>query len=182
MNGGEISWNDAQVGLYWYDGGGLAIRSAGAVFTMNGGSIHDNTAIGLGGGISVGPDSDNCTLKLTGGEIYNNSVNRYGGGVWIYENLNATFTMSGGKIRNNSAVYWGGGVCINSGNTFNMTGGEITGNFGGWYGGGIYIHNNILDANGKINGDPSIGSKVNGKGSIYGNTGLAEQNDVYYAL
>jgi hypothetical protein len=45
-----------------------------------------------------------------------------------------------------------------------MTGGEITGNSAP-RGGGLY-----LSANGTLTGNPSIGSKVNGKGSIYSNT------------
>jgi uncharacterized repeat protein (TIGR02543 family) len=166
MNGGEISGNEANGGHWLYDGAGVGIHGAGAVFTMNGGSIHDNTALRVGGGILVGMQANNSTLKLTGGEIYNNSAVLSGGGVCIYENLNVTFDMSGGKIRDNQTSYYGGGVYINSGNTFNMTGGEITNNSAGWDGDGVY-----LGSGSTFTGNPSIGSKVNGKGSIYGNDG-----------
>jgi uncharacterized repeat protein (TIGR02543 family) len=93
MNGGEISWNTGTGGSYMKDGGGVSISGAGAAFTMNSGSIHDNAGVLLGGGIFLSEYAHNCTLKLTGGEIYNNSVGMDGGGVWIYENLNVTFEM-----------------------------------------------------------------------------------------
>jgi uncharacterized repeat protein (TIGR02543 family) len=170
MNGGEISGNKA-TGLNWfYDGGGVAIRSAGAVFTMNGGSIHDNTSGSYGGGILVGPDSNNCTLKLTGGEIYNNrGVGFDGGGIYIHSNLNATFNMSGGKIRNNTSLWGGSGVHIaDSFTSFTMTGGEIYAN--------TTTNDSFGDTGGvvgTVNGSPQIGGTTApgaGKGWIHGNT------------
>jgi hypothetical protein len=166
MNGGEIAFNTTIGGYYWDDGGGVAILGAGAVFTMNGGSIHDHPGGLLGGGILVGAGADNSTLNLTGGEIYNNSALYYGGGVWIYENLNATFNMSGGKIRNNQTPFNGGGGSIFGGNTFNMTGGEITGNTAGLDGGGMWINGTLIGGNPQIGGT----NPGTGRGWIHGNT------------
>jgi uncharacterized membrane protein len=189
MSGGEISYNTASGGDAV--GGGVALTGANTVFTMSGGEISHNSANdynAYGGGVSVCGGA-NCTFTMTsgviksniagygggviiiggskfylsGGEISGNSAAN-GGGVGLEYGSGGTFNMSGGVIRNNTATYDGGGAYVLTNCTFNMTGGEITDNTGP-RGGGLY-----LSANGTLTGDPSIGSKVSGKGSIYGNT------------
>jgi hypothetical protein len=163
MNGGTISSN------YGWVGGGVCMGDNSA-FTMNGGVIANNTSEHYGGGIMM--SGGGSVFNMTSGEISGNKAMGYGngGGIYILAGRNAAFTMSGGVIRNNEGTYQGGGMFINGGNTFTMTGGEITGNISSGVGGGVWIDRDVLGANGKIIGDPSIGSKVSGKGSIYGNT------------
>jgi hypothetical protein len=84
----------------------------------------------------------------------------------VYINSGNTFNMTGGEITDNSVGQDGGGVYTGSGSTFNMTGGDITRNSAVWYGGGLCVESGSI-----LTGDPSIGSKVSGKGSIYGNNG-----------
>jgi hypothetical protein len=77
------------------------------------------------------------------------------------------FNMTGGKISGNKAT--DGGVVYVYNAIFDMRGGEITDNTADNCGGMYLSGNNILDATGKICEDPSVGTKVAGKGSIYGN-------------
>jgi uncharacterized repeat protein (TIGR02543 family) len=149
-------------------GGG--VRMDGGTFTMSGGEISDNRTTADGGGVLL--DGENTVFTLSGsGEISGNTAGGYGGGVRIafgegIQVLNQIFDMSGGIIKDNVAGHYGGGLCggdVTS--VFNMTGGEITGNtitYGG-SGGGVYINFTT------VTGDPSIGTKVEGKGSVYGN-------------
>ncbi|MDR1286388.1 MAG: hypothetical protein LBK08_02155 [Treponema sp.] len=111
MYDGEIAWNDAERA-----GGGVHVFGVvAALFTMEGGKIHDNTSRGGFGG---------------GG----------GGGVNV---VDGSFTMNGGEIYSNTAVGWpGGGVAAGYGNTFfTMNGGSIYLNIcdpGPPTGGGVY--------------------------------------------
>jgi hypothetical protein len=85
MHSGEISGNTA------YNGGGVCV---GGTFTMNGGTISDNTATSSNGG---------------------------GGGVFF---ITGTFTMNGGTISGNKALSdsKGGGVYIQNGAIHIVTG------------------------------------------------------------
>ena len=106
------------------DGGGI---NGGA--TMNGGSIHDNTAGRHGGGIGT-----SGSVTVNGGEIYNNIAKYDGGGVYT-----SSLTMNGGSIHDNTAGRYGGGVGHDSYLwTFKMYGGEIRDNYAGNSGGGVY--------------------------------------------
>jgi hypothetical protein len=78
--------------------------------------------------------------------------------------------MSDGEISWNNAKgggYWydGGDVYVLRNTTFNMTGGEVTLN-NATTGAGLFLNGAAT-----LTGNPSIGSKVDGKGSIYGNEG-----------
>jgi uncharacterized repeat protein (TIGR02543 family) len=182
MTGGTISGNEA----IEY-GGGVSMMGTNGVFTMSGGTISGNEAYDIGGGVymiggafmmsgsgkisgnksvttgggGAGVFMDGGTFTMSGGEISGNNASN-GGGVTLWEHTNATFNMSGGVIKNNTAAHDGGGVFAMTATTFNMTGGEVTINHAP-VGGGLYLSGNLT-------GNPSIGSKVNGKGSIYGNT------------
>jgi len=145
-------------------GGGVCVGSG--IFTMNGGTISDNTTVAKyyhyyygGGGVYVsgtfsmlnGKISDNTSdyegggvkvgggkFTLSGGEISGNTAERGGGGMYIGSN---TCTISGGTISGNIANNGGG---IYSSNTFNMRGNAIVANnTAKSHGGGIYSHGNF---------------------------------------
>ncbi|MCL2033044.1 MAG: InlB B-repeat-containing protein [Methanomassiliicoccaceae archaeon] len=146
-------------------GGGVANRTAAAVFTMNGGEIYRNTASYGGGVYNYGG-----TFTMKSGDIFGHTTAIYGGGVYntgtfnmsqgdvpstIYGNMasegggvhnceaSAEFNLSGGAILGNAASYTGGGVNNEDRAKINMSGGTISGNtaiLGGTssgFGGGI---------------------------------------------
>jgi hypothetical protein len=197
MTGGIISGNTAR--SYTGGGGGVAMgRTGGGIFTMTGGTISNNTAsanvgggvmanggefmmdggtisgntANIGGGVAVFGAGNSFTM--TKGTISGNSgVSNAGGGVFVA--AVGVFTMNGGTISGNTATGGGGGVMVDN-CVFTMNGGEITGNNAQFIGGVYLLGSNSVDANGKIRGDPSVGSKDSSKGSIYGNTA----GDVHY--
>jgi hypothetical protein len=154
----------------WVSGGGVSVRQA--MFTMEGGAIYRNVALGhgsQGGGVYI--IGEGSVFTMNGGTISGNiadggTFNAWGGGVIVVE---ATFTMSGGSISGNSAIGGrgssrgsqgdigsGGGVAVIN-TTFTMTGGSISSNTAGW-GGGIFV--------GAMEGDNTF---VLEGGTIYGN-------------
>lgn len=118
MNSGEIYGNYAIK-----HGGAIQIwgnhegNKIPAVFTMNGGTIHNNKAGVVGGAIAV---SDYSSFIMNGGEIKNNATtdsSKRGGGVGFGDN-NTSMTVSGSaKIYNNAAkdtvnnLYIGSNTC-----------------------------------------------------------------------
>jgi uncharacterized membrane protein len=153
MDGGTVSYNTSD------SGGG--VRIDGGEFTMNNGLISENHSTGYGGGVLL--IGGGCTVTMKNGEISNNRADNGGGGVVIWRNANLVFNMEGGLITGNYAYNWGGGLYTIYGGVFNLTGGDITGNSARVGGGGIYISSSTL------NGNFSIGEKVDGKCSMYGN-------------
>jgi predicted outer membrane repeat protein len=133
---------------------------------MSDGSINNNEAGSVGGGVHLGPNSDaamsggdvtgndaqggggfdfagNGTFTMAGGRIYSNMSNNdagggHGGG-GVQFGLNAAFDMEGGKIYSNEASYRGGGIHFAGGNAvFNMkSDAEIQGNTAYRSGGGV---------------------------------------------
>ena len=148
VNGGELIMNAGSVieGNRALFGGGVQLAD-GAVFTMNGGTISNNTAFvaawspwgsSTGGG---GIWTECSTLIMDGGAVKNNVVINEGGG------LSATF---GGGI--------GGGSNFGTGfeSTFVMNGGTISGNVA-WQGGGVRLFNaNVTINDGNISGNGAI--------------------------
>jgi hypothetical protein len=132
-----------------YGGGGVYVDSYG-FFTMNDGTISGNTTSGgYGGGVYT-----YGTFTMNGGTISGNTASGgYGGGVYVF----SRFTMAGGEIRDNTATT-GGGVYV-SGTTSTMNDGIISGNTatGPGGGGGVYV------------ADPSTFTKT-GPSVIYGDT------------
>ena len=151
--GAEISNNTAGT-----VGGGVFISGCygAAAFTMNGGTIKNNTVTASntnsslyfgGGGVYLYGYTDNCSFTMNGGEITGNSVpdatsfSNGGGGVYVYSYRSTTsFIMNGGKISGNtsalgSGLYNSRNSTINDGEidgvynayTLTMKGGEITG-------------------------------------------------------
>jgi len=130
-------------------GGGIilmaaAAQAAPAQFTMNGGIIRNNAAIGTsndgGGGVEM---QTRGVFTMHGGDIDSNFSRQTGGGVRLLSNT--AFTMYGGTIYGNTANSAGGGVrvSVTAGaavpSNFNMHGGEIVGNNAGSFGGGVDV-------------------------------------------
>ena len=111
------------------DGGGVCVDGANSKFTMNGGTISDNSTATSGGGVCV---RNSATFEMNGGIIKSNTATS-GAGVYV-TGAGSKFTMNGGTIYNNTATTGGeggagggGGVKV-AGGTFNLIGGTITGN------------------------------------------------------
>jgi len=166
MEDGSSVTNVTNTGIW-----GGAVRVWGT-FTMNGGTISDNTA--TDGGVAVYEG----TFTMNGGTIYNNSkrgvhVSRSGG----------TFTMTGGTISGNKE----GGVDVGSESSFTMSGGTISGNQAG-DGGGVYAGGTFTMSGGVISGNTAsmgggvfVGSygnlnKTAAGGIIYGNDDATNKN------
>ncbi|MCC8160280.1 MAG: dockerin type I domain-containing protein, partial [Oscillospiraceae bacterium] len=147
----EISNNEAS-----NYGGGVYIFRYGGTFTMEGGTISNNTATS-GGGVYL--DSGK-TFNLTGGTVDGNTATTSGGGVYVYSK--GTFNMTGGEVSNNTAASSGGGV-YNEG-TLSITNSTVTKNTAETYGGGIYAGN---------------GFTISGLVDITENTVNGEANNAY---
>jgi uncharacterized repeat protein (TIGR02543 family) len=143
---------------------GVRLEGTG-VFTMNGGSIRDNTSLSYGGGVKV----DGGLFTMSGGTISGNEVIYEGGGVAL-TGTGGTFTMSGGTISGNTANNRGGGVALTgTDGTFTMSGGTISGNTASNDGGGVAI----LGTRSKfyMNGGVITGNKAQNNGcggGVYG--------------
>jgi hypothetical protein len=141
LTGGAVS-DDA------FGGGGVCV--SGGRFTMNGGTISNNTIIAatgeaLGGGVYVTGGS----FVMEGGTIRDNETNNsggkaYGGGVYV---TGGSLVVEGGTIRDNTVTSFsdnacGGGVYV-TGGSFTMNGGTISDNtnngHGEAVGGGVYV-------------------------------------------
>lgn len=134
ISGGSVDNNDARIGGGLFAGGSKYYQMG----YITGGSISQNTASDLGGGIAVNA----CMgVEMSDGVIsYNSAAN--GGGAAVCWGENRGFTLLGGSIENNSAVNEGGGVCLrslsNKKSSFYACGGSITDNTAN-DGGGVAI-------------------------------------------
>nr|AGS53063.1 hypothetical protein [uncultured bacterium contig00033] len=147
MRGGTIAGNSTASFSRDYPvyGGGVSVINSGTAFTMNGGTISNNTASGgFGGGVYV---YNGGIFNMNGGEISGNtaainnddrgrgSFGGSGGGLYIVGG--GTFRMSNGDISKNNAHAEGGGIYADS--IFAMSGGTVSGNTAREYGGGVYV-------------------------------------------
>jgi uncharacterized cupin superfamily protein len=174
------------------DGGGVYVEAG--TFTMSGGTISGNTAIGVrgnGGGVYIcqnipnGYSKKSSSFIMQGGTISGNIAGRDGGGVYEQE---GTFTMNGGTISGNAARS-GSGVCISQKGgvygTFTMSDGTISGNTAREDGGGVYNGGRFTMNGGTISGNTaSLGGGVRGSftmngGTISGNTASLGGGGVY---
>ena len=135
-NGGTFNMYNGRINLNKADQGAGVYNADGGTFTMSGGSITANTAIGdnaNGGGVYNGG-----AFAMHGGIINDDQAYQSGGGVYN----SGTFTMSGGSINHNiTDESNGAGVCNAKGGTFTMSGGSVTSNEVSEYfgiGGGVY--------------------------------------------
>ena len=154
-------------------GGGVHIAANGA-FTMNGGEISGNTALGSnnGGGVYMADYNSSgaiAVFTMNGGKISCNKASS-GGGVYMGRGWSSgqyanSFTMNGGEIFHNTASGSGGGVCL--GNQYaelSMHGGTISNNEATGNGGGVYISSSSYFNmhNGTISGNYAQGSSGGG--------------------
>ena len=166
-------------------GGGVWIR--GGDFTMTGGLMYRNTALGGGGAVRI---SHGGSFTMTGGVLLENS-SWAGGGVhvgggsdieWDPDGTLATgstFILDGGDIIENWSPLWGGGVAIGNLGRFVMRGGEIFGNDGG---DGAAIDNDeggtVIIRGGRI----SFNTSVTGGAGAISNFSLVEMWDGWVAF
>jgi hypothetical protein len=145
------------------------VAGTNGIFTMASGTISGNSGENSGGGVLI--TGLNSEFTMSGGKISGNTVfiteqDNGGGGVTVKADGN--FALNGGVITGNTASLRGGGLYVNNA-IFDMEGGEITDNNAlvvMFYslGSGVYLSgSNSVDANGKIRGDPSVGTKVEAK-------------------
>ena len=151
MNAGAIDANKS----VW--GGGVGV-GADAIFTMNGGTISNNTThnpnSGYGGGVQVATHGkfilEGGTLSgnssSTGGAVYVGEGTYIGGSPFDYSN----FEMNGGTIIHNTSTSIGGGVAMSANGNMLMNGGIITDNKAVNIGGGVAV--SIQGYNSKSNG------------------------------
>jgi hypothetical protein len=119
-------------------------------FTMNGGSITNNTTTTIGG---VGPVTctGNSTFTMNSGIISHNFSHAVAG---VIITNNTTFTMTGGTITNNESDWDGAGVAAQATCTFTMTGGTISDNTCNLAsGGGVFITGSFIMSGGAITGN-----------------------------
>lgn len=146
--------------------GGGVYNSVDGTFTMKGGRITENTAMGTsttalnsstGGGVF-----NSGTFTMSDGEISHNTAAK-GGGIqsgidpdFSDKRAEAKFIMNGGRIEYNTATANGGGLFVYTRSVAIITRGRIEYNEaqgkhgGGYSGGGIYI--NQSEGNEKQNG------------------------------
>jgi len=126
-------------------------------FTMNGGTIKNNTAQ-YGGAIADNSNSP-ITITINAGEITGNAANGDSSMTWggaIYSG--STLIINGGEITNNSTTGRGGGIYkAGNGTIFNMTGGTIKENTArdlasySSSGGNVYVASGTFTLDGKAN-------------------------------
>jgi hypothetical protein len=178
-DGSRITGNTSSVAT---TGGGVNI-TAGSVFTMDGGSIDNNSnkisnAAAQGGGVRNGG-----TFKMTGGTIQENTADNgtndrgaYGGGVY---NMNGTFEMSGGAIQKNKCISnktngtFGGGVYQSAnGSSFTMSGTAKISDNEAQTGGGVAFQGTFTMTGGSIENNKSTSPDTTSPGGggvlVYG--------------
>ncbi len=119
-------------------GGGIFVSMTGAL-TLNGGTISNNTAETMGGGVATWDhwSGDYDDIYNHDIDFYNNTFSKF---------YPASFTMNGGTITGNkapdnpnkNASGTGGGVYAGS-SAVTLSAGTISNNFAGKQGGGVYV-------------------------------------------
>jgi hypothetical protein len=136
---------------------GVRIEGSYSEFTMNGGTISGNSC-SMGGGVRIAGVGSKFTMN--GGFISSNTTNGFGGGVELHFS-NTEFEMKGGEISGNYAGQCGGGVILQAaGSKFTMTGGTIHDNTAEYDGGGVMLNNEVL---------PITEFNMSGEARIYNN-------------
>ena len=176
LNNGVICGNNTaadDVTILAGYGGGVSVQKnlsdpLPSSFVMNGGSITNNSAERIGGGVHIyngnfilnggfidnnyaglyggGIGNEYGMLTIYGGDIFENTADRYGGGIFLAGGLFCIDDIYGVNIYYNSADV-GGGIFIDHHYTgmeaFVITGGNITENTATYLGGGIYCTHSI---------------------------------------
>lgn len=141
-------------------GGGVFVAdNSSARFTMTGGTIQNNNALGMetvSGGKLTGSGGGVCVyglgaMEMTGGDIINNQAQSDGGGIALGSSVftipsngsTISLKMSGGNISNNSSGSYGGGLLVQGSYRAKISGGKFTENKtgnGAFGGGAIYVN------------------------------------------
>ena len=193
MNGGEISGNRAAVteGDGRAFGGGVGLITRGAnnqvsstpgdlkiTFTMNGGTISENSVVTGGGGVYAcvdqGDDAtarkEHLSVSIIRGNINENISDGTGGGIQV--GSTDLRIEKDAIVQSNWAGTSGGGIQIGSDSSFTMTGSTVSKNTAKTYGGGIYFNcnpgGNLIITGGTV----SENSSGNSGGGIQITTGL----------
>ena len=156
MNGTQISGNHAT------DAGGVFLQNAR--MDLKGGSVWENTADNLGGGVAVDKGS---TLVMQGGNIFENKAGT-GGGVMVTEG--GTFELTTEMVSFNTADV-AGGVAVATGGKFLISGGSVTGNKAeAGDGGGVYswVGAEVRMSGGSIGSNEVPSGKAGGGGVFPG--------------
>lgn len=199
---GDISFNEIPIGpTSVYGGGAIHIYESG-LFTMQGGSIHNNSADVWGAGVHV---ANGGYFVLENGEIHHNKQKNdqsSGGGIYVDEG--GDFTMNGGLIHDNEAAS-GAGITIghpndtgvdvskieiNAGEIYNNTAFDTYGNGGGIFIASahielnisnLYVADNIARQGGGLYNCPTADTKVYiTNGSIFTNNIATVGGDFLY--
>ncbi len=134
-----------------FNGGGVCVEQASAVFTQTGGVLAHNTT-NRGGGVYVGQGS----ATLSGGQVTSNTTVENGGGIY---NNNGTLTLVNTTVSGNKATTGGGGGLWINGGTLALTYTTVASNTASSPGGGIraatgstvLVQNTIVAYNGSDN-------------------------------
>lgn len=193
MNGGEISGNRAAVteGDGRAFGGGVGLITRGAnnqvsstpddlkiTFTMNGGTISENSVVTGGGGVYAcvdqGDDAtarkEHLSVSIIRGNINENISDGTGGGIQV--GSTDLRIEKDAIVQSNRAGTSGGGIQIGSDSSFTMTGSTVSKNTAKTYGGGIYFNCNPGGDLIITGGTVSENSSGNSGGGIQITTGL----------
>jgi hypothetical protein len=111
-------------------GGGIAMAD-GAVLTLDGVTVRNNSAEVHGGGLF----SSESTVTITDSVFENNSTQMDGGGISVFQ---GSLDMTGGVVRNNTADLDGGGLSLESA-VVSLTDVTVSGNTATEEGGGLNV-------------------------------------------
>jgi predicted outer membrane repeat protein len=128
LDGVEVTGNEA------VDGGGIAVLPGASLALVGGTTVHDNTALGAGGGIH---SEDAVSLALSDSSVTQNLALQ-GGGLW----LRGTATLESAAISDNHAND-GGGVALDS----SVKGSQLVG-----------VHDAVLGGNSAVFGGGAWGT------------------------
>lgn len=142
-------------------------------FTMNAGTISNNTATGNGGGVFVSGNNDagvNGTFKMNGGEISGNTAVN-GGGV-RNDSARGYFYLYGGEISGNTATgtETGNGGGLDNRYIAHLYGGEISENTATTNGGGVNTTSTTLTLNNDVLISGNLATTGGGINLVYAST------------
>jgi hypothetical protein len=170
MQGGTISGNKNKygAGVVNFDQGN------GATFEFSGGTIVNNSTLGIGSGGGIATFGGN--FVMTNGVVQNNTTSKEGAGIVIGGNAE----ISGGEIKSNTASS-GAGLSIYKNGKLTLKGGTIQGNTATDSGGGISVAGTVTMTGGTVSNNTATvngggvftsidGTFTNNGGTVTGNT------------
>lgn len=148
LNAGTIMQNNTA------ENGGAILLQMGAVLTINGGEILNNSAINGGAIHSTG-----AIINQNGGIIKSNVAQTAGGGVYAQSNTN--YTLNSGEIKNNHSTVNGGGIYLST-STLSLKSPNITANAAA-LGAGVYttMNSSVLFDGSSVSPNPIITGNAN---------------------